>query len=120
MVAPNEMRLRLCDPNKQRLSLIKDLLRKKVHRPWYTLTEKELNRIRRPFESYDKELLEEGYPEASKHLQRLLSVQNESGGRDTALIDDKDLLHHAMNCFRYLENCERDKCKCLLPSKNIA
>lgn len=44
MVSSKEMRLRLCDPNKKRLPLIKEQLRKKVITPWFDLTEKELNR----------------------------------------------------------------------------
>lgn len=68
-------------------------------------------RIRRPFESYEKELLEDGYPESSQHLQRLLAVKNEMGERETALIKDKSLLHRTMTCFRHMESCQRDKCK---------
>lgn len=140
MVSSNEIRLRLCDPNKKRIPFIKEQLRKKVTRPWFSLSQQELSRyelwpiignlvglfvssrticlyssnylrIRKPFESYDKELLEEGYPESSLRLQRLLAVRNEMGERDTALIDDKVLLNRTMSCLKHLENCERDKCK---------
>lgn len=72
---------------------------------------KSILRIRKPFDSYDKELLEEGYPEASQHLKRLLAVKKESGERDTTLINDKDLMNHTMDCFKFLEKCERDKSK---------
>lgn len=44
MVSSKETRLRLCDTDKKRLPFIKEQLRKKVHTPWSTLTEKELNR----------------------------------------------------------------------------
>lgn len=134
MVSSKDIRLRLCDPNKKRLPLIKEQLRNKVATPWFGLTEKELSRyvlwyrnyrsngllfhcieisyrIRRPFESYDRELLEEGYPESSQHLQRLLAIKNERGERDTTLIDDKALLDHTMKYLKHLETCQRDRCK---------
>lgn len=44
MVTSNETRLRLCDPNKKRIPLIKETLRKKVPIPWFGLTQKQLNR----------------------------------------------------------------------------
>lgn len=69
------------------------------------------HRIRKPFESYDKELLADGYPESSKHLARLLAVRNELGVRDTALIGDEKFLIHTMNCLKNLETCERERCK---------
>lgn len=69
------------------------------------------HRIRKPFESYDKELLEDGYPESSQYLQRLLAVKNETGERDTALIKDKALLNRTMTCFKHMESCQRDRCK---------
>ncbi|XP_037041860.1 uncharacterized protein LOC119078442 [Bradysia coprophila] len=119
MVAHNKIRLRLCDPNKYRLPFIKEQLRKKVPNPWYALTERELNRIRKPFESYDKELLADGYPESSKHLERLLAVRNEFGVRDTVLIDNKDLISHTMNCLRDLENCERERCSVTVAIDNL-
>lgn len=70
-------------------------------------------RIRKPFESYDKELLEEGYPESSEHLRRLLAVKSSRKleRRDTTLIDDKALLNHTMKCLKNLEDCVRDGSK---------
>lgn len=71
-----------------------------------------ISRIRRPFDSYDKELFDEGYPESSEHLHRLLSVQGDGKNetkRDTTLIDDPTLLNHTIECLKDLEVYARDR-----------
>lgn len=70
-------------------------------------------RIRKPFESYDKELLKDGYPESSEYLRRLLAVKSNKRGcvRDNTLIKNKALLNETIDCLKNLENCERDGSK---------